>query len=210
MKYIKLFEKFNKYQEQVTAEQIAQLLSLSITSVLGEGTAGYAYMLSDGRVLKITGDRTEAILAEMLIDKNFEHIAPHYDVTEVRVNNETLCYAIIKAYVEPIEQHPNYKQIGSTLSHINFSRKKIRGFTKNPLVVYDLYKDPTEPFYQMEISQEMLEVWKSIIFDIRSLGVSSYDIYPENCGIYAGKIVVFDLGYVKGTNKKNVTKIIDM
>jgi hypothetical protein len=47
MKYLKIFEKFNKYKEQVTANQIAQLLSLSIASVLGEGTAGFAYMLSD-------------------------------------------------------------------------------------------------------------------------------------------------------------------
>jgi hypothetical protein len=32
--------------------------------------------------------------------------------------------------------------------------------------------------------------------------------YAENCGIYGGKIVVFDLGYVKGTNKKSITKTI--
>lgn len=64
---------------------------------LGSGTNGHAYKLSDGRVLKQTTDRSEAVNSKKLIGQNVEHLANVYNVYKLKENENI--YIIILEYI---------------------------------------------------------------------------------------------------------------
>lgn len=77
---------------------------------IGSGTNGHAYRLSDGRVLKQTTDRSEAVNSKKLIGHSVEHLANIYNVYKLRENENI--YIIILEY---IPQHPSLEKLLNNL-----------------------------------------------------------------------------------------------
>lgn len=87
-------EHLNLNEESKSLPKILSKMGVKNHGNLGSGNFGHAYDIGNGRVLKITKDKTEAINSSRLMNKKNTNIADIYDVKQFVENGETR-YVII-------------------------------------------------------------------------------------------------------------------
>lgn len=80
-------------------EYLEKKFGFVVEKELGSGFYGVAYLLKDGRVLKITKDKSEAVVANKIVGKEFEHIANIYKVGSIKTETDRIFYWILLEYV---------------------------------------------------------------------------------------------------------------
>lgn len=72
---------------------------------LGSGDYGCVFLLKNGRVLKITSDRTEIKVAKKLVKRTTKYLLNYYDIAELYNGDENLRYfAVIMDEIKPLEK----------------------------------------------------------------------------------------------------------
>jgi hypothetical protein len=106
---------------KIAAEKISEELGEKIIKQIGSGDFGWVFLLESGRVLKITSDVNEIIIAKKLVkNKNlFKYILNYYNVGEI----EDELYFILMDYIQPVNEWE--KKV------INFAFKKLLQFSKS-------------------------------------------------------------------------------
>ncbi len=80
-------------------EYLEKKFGFVVKKELGSGYYGIAYLLDDGRVLKVTKEANEAITANKMTRRKFEHIANVYKVGSIKTDNVRTFYWILLEYV---------------------------------------------------------------------------------------------------------------
>lgn len=174
-------------------EEVAARLGLEILCELGEGAAGAAFLLEDGRVLKVTSSMPEATVAGMLMDRQVDskaaHGFPRIDQvvamdTSVEVNGVDYAirsYAIVREEVADIV---NDGPGGNDLMYWAFAMDVV-GRARALKTAMDF-----GPAAYCAPHAEA--VYDAIAWAARDLGVAIDDIRSSNLGVVEGKLVVRD------------------
>ncbi len=73
---------------------------------LGSGAFGNAYLLKDGKVLKITKDTDEAVISNFLINKNAAYIVKIFNVVKLPIlESGEQIYAILQEKLSPLSSN---------------------------------------------------------------------------------------------------------
>lgn len=130
-----------------------------IGQYLGGGSKGYAWMVGDGLVLKITSDEQEAHAASTLVGQNHPHVGAYKHVA--RISNLDL-YAIIQEYA------------GEPITDFN-TRKAIDTLPDKPEQIIVALKELVE-----KSSHPMWEQLLSAMQFIRDNGINFFDLHSDN------------------------------
>lgn len=104
--YYKLFEYADREMMDSIGKKIINKLNLSKFEYIGSGDNGVAYDIGDNKVLKLTRDKSEAMMNMKLKGKDLKHIANSYNVYSVNSKNKNNdIYVII---LEKLETDPSY------------------------------------------------------------------------------------------------------
>lgn len=171
-------------------------------SRLGGRTCGSAY-LSNGKVYKITTDKSEAIESKKIIGKKNTHLVDIYDVKKV---NNTLTdvnvYLIVMEHLRT-DREPIFGEIEDAL--INLFDREL-GIHLFDLIYYYRFQPS---FYKNQYEQDVNAIlgthqrekyyYKSlldIINELKNNGIESIDVQYHNLGLKPnGNVAFFDLGF---------------
>jgi serine/threonine protein kinase len=97
-----------------SVEKKLEQYNYKLTELLGTGSYGSAYKLSNGNVMKITGDKTEARSASYIKGKHLKHVYEVYDVFQFK----TLPYKwfIETELLTPLSDSETQKLEGSAIA----------------------------------------------------------------------------------------------
>lgn len=176
---------------------MARRLSLALSCPLGSGSAGRAYLLADGRVLKTTSSDSEAVRAALLMRAQAEGAAcPGFpridrvvrmcsgvDVNGVLYGTET--YAIVREEVADLD---SAWQGGNDLPHWMLAlsllgEARLAGATDVPDLGPAAHCAP-----------HVAEVFDAIAWAAGTLGFAIDDVRTSNFGLAGGRVVVRDFG----------------
>lgn len=184
-------------------ERSLAYLGLPITySLIGGRTCGSAY-LSNGRVYKITTDKSEAVESNKIVGKHNQYLADIHDVKKV---NNTLAnvdvYLIVMEYLNTSRQ-PIFGEIEDAL--IDLFEKEL-GIHFMDLIYYYRFQPDT---YRNKYSEDVNRILSTnqrekyyydsllkIADELASNGIISLDLQYHNLGLKPnGNLGFFDLGY---------------
>lgn len=78
---------------------IKDKMNIKDSTYIGGGFFGYAHDIGDGKILKITKDKTEAINAKKVLGKNLTHIANVYDVKKIKTKSKMYFIIVLEKLV---------------------------------------------------------------------------------------------------------------
>lgn len=172
-------------------------LNTSIRSHLGEGSQGHAYLLKNGKVLKVTGQHSEYHTSTAIIGLQSPYINRIYDTFLIKDLGDTF-YGILQEYLDTSCQ--------SVLGDMEEIVKVCFDLNIFVLLRYD-FRDDKDYFYHewgrlMDFFEgdDMIEYLKdmlNIVEEAERLGIQDLDIIDLNLGMKNGRLVQFDLGYTK-------------
>ena len=108
------FEQFEKEPENMNLNEDSEIitklrnkLGIKSSTFVGSGHFGHAHDIGDGRIMKLTKDRSEAINSQRIIGKDIKHIAKIYDVKWFDFNGKKM-YLIL---LEKVKLDPNVEKL---------------------------------------------------------------------------------------------------
>lgn len=132
MKHLKEFRVFSKPEiyslpQYITTEEdlylyvnyIANEMGEQVIDILGTGRHGSAFSLKSGKVLKLTQDKDEALIANYLRKKHFYYLVNYYDVRKLVGHKDRYdddIYAIILDNIIPIKD-----ELENNLDELDFN-----------------------------------------------------------------------------------------
>lgn len=198
-------EDYDRPTADMIANKVAEMRGYNKPEFIGSGLFGVAYDLGDGRVLKVTSDRTEALENLQLKGKPLQYIAEPYEVFSVAAdsgNTRRETYVII---LEKLRTNP--QEFKRLKDRMDFVFEKIMGVSYNDVVDnyvhnlgYDDGVDREKVEKYMAKNPEDAKFFNSVVEigkEAAKYGVESTDYYnTENLGYKKdGKIGFFDVGY---------------
>lgn len=204
-------ENYNVSLANRIAIEVSQKINLGEPKLMGKGSNGVAFDIGDNKVLKITGDRSEAVENKKLLNKNLKRIAKPYKVYVITSKKVKIpeTYAIILeklrtdiSYFVDIYIRFNF-QLG--LLKIKFNDWFDHYIEKmDVLDDYDVEK-LNAYFKKYPKDFQFINTLLEINDELKSYGIESIDfLNPKNLGFFEnGEIGFFDLGY--GDNDTTIT-----
>lgn len=196
----------------VILEQSLAYLGLPLTySLLGDGSCGGAF-LSNGRVYKITTDKSEAIESNKIVGKHNQHLVDIYDVKKINTTlTDVDVYLIIMEHLrtdrEPIFEEIEGKLIDLFQKDLNIHFIDLIYYYRFEPEVYKKYDDEVNRI--LNVNQREKFYYNSLLKiadELKANGIDSLDIQSHNLGLKSnGNLAFFDLGY--GDEKGNVGAI---
>ena len=152
-------------------------------NIIGVGDFGKAYRLDDGKVLKITKDKTEYLTAKQLKGENYKHLVHIYDYGEYLDR-----YFIVMDYIEPLEGED--KRLWDS---------KIEYYSiRNHFIDVHTTDDKFLEFLNTSDYIEVINYWKNlmiqrptIVDELSKNGI--FDVHSGNVGKRGDTIIFFDL-----------------
>lgn len=179
------------YEDYTTkiADKLANKLGLTLKKELGSGLQGTAYLLSSGRVLKITEDVREYHICSSIIGKNIKHIY-NIDATYRLLVDGEECFGIIEEELDTRES----KSINAFERKTGFG-SNCRDYIEGSLEEYEFLENfervkSEYPKYKF-FTEQFYEIIKATIL----LGITSSDMHSNNVGRKGDHLVLFDLGF---------------
>jgi hypothetical protein len=147
-----------------------------------------AFVVGDDKIIKLTSNKSEAMVAKSLIDKQIPHCVNYYDIVYIKRYN---IYAILMDKADKLS--PDEKKVIGKLSDsvvlmndFDRLRKKFSDISESKLK--RIYKDFREMYKSLKDSK-----------------VSIQDLHEGNIGYIKDKMVHFDI--MGDTKKKDIEKI---
>lgn len=205
---------------KIAAHKISEELGEKIEKFLGSGDFGSVFLLESGKVLKITSDRNEIIIAKKLTkNKNlFKYILNYYNVGEI----EDGVYFILMDYIEPVNEWER-RTISFVFSHVLQFSKSFYKSVMSPQIdffIEDRFKkykarnaDFLRKFSDSEI-EDMKKFALSLVPHIKNIAKELKIHNIEQCDFHGGnlgwnenhELVLFDI--TKPYDPKNEPKPI--
>jgi len=182
------------------AKKIAKQLGYNSVKYIGQGNFGLAYDVGDGKILKITTDKSEAANANRLRKKPItKHIINYYDVRAINNPRNRDYYSIVMDAVTPLNNQ-NYRlfyaDIYRRFLDPNLSDKKVFDHVFEYLERYETedYFDECLNFYKKKLAPQR----QSILKEFKKYGIPTNDAHSSNVGFDdEGNFVYFDIGMDK-------------
>ena len=166
---------------------------------LGGGTNGRAYLLSDGRVFKITESEAEFAQSTELIGKTIPRLARIYETYCIRKAGYNYYYVIIQERVDTTRRSEllEFENRTNFYDRVrNYVKSKDKEYitdeAKQVLEDYPRYKDLVDEY--IAVGDAQIEG-----------GFISSDMFEGNLGFIDDKLTVFDFGY----SRKSIQVIED-
>lgn len=173
---------------EMSKEFSKKWLGYTIVSEVDSGTKGTVFNIDNGQVLKITTSKNEAEFCNELIGKHLKH---HVDVYSVKqIGTEEGLYMIERAYLENLtkDDKASYRMM---LGHEHsVSREGFQERIKSEIV--DLRAEEEEKLINL------FDDFRAMIQELKELGLTPNDFFPENVGFKDGKVACFDCKYKDG------------
>lgn len=197
------------FDRQVVTERTDDLLAwiegrigAEVGPPIGSGHHGTAYALSDGRVLKVTGDDNEVKIMAALREMNHPNIARVHDTFILRTlpsNNlsdyPSLTYFIVRDRTGPIlGEIKEYRDLSDAIHQAGVATDQNHHGDLKASMREEIgrFKRKRRTF-----KGEEGEVLEGVIAATQALydaGLYTIDIHPKNMGIVDGRPVLFDAG----------------
>ena len=196
------------------AEKVAEELGEKLIKEIGSGDFGWVFLLESGKVLKLTSDTEEVIIANKLTrNKNlFQYILNYYNVGEIE-NIETndgyddYKYFILMDYIEPINDFEArvinlvYKPL------LQYSKSFYKSIFSNQIIDYvvDQFNKKNKRITSFAVKSSIEEMKKFAIRLIPHIQNIAKDLklhHIEQCDFHGGnlgwnedhtKLVLFDI-----------------
>ena len=162
---------------------------------LGSGSFGVAYLLNDGKVLKLTKDTEEAIISNFLINKSIQHFVKIFGVFKLPITDTgEQIYAILQEKLMPVS-----KQDGSLLEkNIKVLKQVIGG--SDPFIFTNKKWEEIKSLKQVQNKPDVLNYLEEIGFnnicnDLNKSGIKFVDFHSGNFMRRSdGTLVLIDIG----------------
>jgi hypothetical protein len=176
-------------------------IGYEIGSMLGSGTKGSAYQLSNGRVLKVTTDVTEAEASAVLIGKSLKNVINVFKVfmfknLPQRIQDEEDLFFIEEQKLNNIQCGNNLAVgiIGNRVDKISYDQKDI-SFEEIIKQIEKILKGNARAFIKK--NEKLIKDLYGGANELKSVGIKFDDYIGCNVGMNNGNYVIFDLGYSK-------------
>ena len=195
----------NEVYDRKLADEIAPLIAEKFNLTLqyiDSGENGVAYDAGNGKVLKITGDKSEAVENLKLIGKKLNYIAQPYVVLKITSKNKQMpeTYAII---LEKLQTNVN--EFERLIDRMNFAFKKILGIDYYDVILHytdqpDFSVDDDKVNAYLKKNPQDAEFFYGIVRiaeELKKYDIESVDyINPKNLGYKpSGALAFFDVGF---------------
>jgi len=178
---------------------------------LGSGTEGIAYLTSDGKVIKITFDRTELEAArsimeyQSLFDGQIPHIVTIYDANQIPEtemhNNRDILYYILSEKVIPLDGEEK-KIVQNILSQFFDNQSKAIYYDNKTLnlikrdMVLKINKNG-ELLFDINLYSNIFDkIFKMTNYLNKEIGMTMGDLHADNIGKReSGEYVLMDIGH---------------
>lgn len=173
-------------------------LNTSIRRHLGEGSQGHAYLLKNGKVLKVTGQHSEYHTSTTIIGLQSPYINRIYDTFLIKDLGDTF-YGVLQEYLDTSCQ--------SDLGDMEEYAYEEFNTDFWDLFRYVYHEDPlefSEEYAQLisameydghKVYVDYMKDLLAILYEVDRLDIKSVDILDLNLGMKNGRLVQFDLGY---------------
>ena len=163
---------------------------------LGSGAGGIAYAINNEKVLKITTDHQEAMVASTLKNKKIKGVVSIFDIWKFPNSN---FYGIIMEKLLPFEKWPNDEMKQSMEEIVDtFNIKNL--FNKHHGNWDDIWADiNSSPLFKMAGKPQDLknafQILITIESNLKTAGIQNFgDVHIDNLGKRTnGEIVIFDI-----------------
>lgn len=212
--------KQRKIKPNVLANKIANSLNLGEPTLFGSGTAGYAYGIPGGKVMKITPDFSEYSNAKKILGKKTKHLADVYGTYRLTGPMEGI-YVIITEYLQ--NDSDRFEDMEYQLNNIINKLRDTKNWTMLPRnagmlfdgVLFGKYGDSfvkevraeltnninNDSYSAHKFTEDALWYFDQMIEmmnEMRANGITSRDFGFSNIGLKkSGDIGFYDLGYAK-------------
>ena len=178
------FQEFEEYGDYVPNEDnlnniLENQFGVTISSTIGQGDSGVAYLLSNGDVLKITTNSQEGRVASYFLQNPNPNV-----ITYKSVWKEGNLYYIIMEKIDVLveDDHSVIKEF----KYIDTLMRKNNCY--NPECSYSIIQQDT--FIKPELKQMLL----NYLSTLKTIPIKMYDfLNTNNIGIKNGNIVFFDI-----------------
>ncbi len=176
-------------------------LGYEIGPMLGSGTKGSAYQLSNGHVLKVTTDVTEAEASSTLVGKSLKNVIRIFKVFMFKnlpqyMHDEEDLFFIEEEKLNNVLCNKDHAVaiIGGRVSKISYDHQNI-SFSE----VIDEFKKMLkyDAKFFIKDNEKLIKDLYNGANELKSIGIEFDDYVGCNIGMRGGNYVIFDLGYSK-------------
>lgn len=195
------------------ADHIAPLLETKVEKYLGSGSQGEAYLLSDGKVLKITNQECEYNVSSSIVGKNFDGINNIHKTFSIRTKtSERKYYAILQDFIntEGVEDEmEEFREELCSLYDVDYY------YFFNSFIIYGKFNEKKFNVLCNRVHEcefvEKLEQLSIITKSCIEIGMENSDILPCNLGKDSdGNLVHFDLGYSESHSSQGIEIVLEI
>ena len=186
---------------------------------------GFAFLSKDNKTIKITTDKTEAIMAKKLMNNDFKHLPKVYNIYKINISNSNLAYVIVKDHILQNKDFINLLiELGSELKVFLklFQKEENYNFPHNMNRLLSDLNDNSIKFEEFqkfiiflkERKANVKVIWyfQQLYFiynEIHKLGISSEDARPENLGLKNKNLIYLDIGAGRDDGKESWVDFAD-
>ena len=169
--------------QQIATDYLAQNPEFgAITSELGSGNFGTAFLTDKGLVVKVTRDSNETIATKTIMDKANGQFTPKYYKLDKWGNS---AYVIVMDRVTPISLSDSESNM------LNIFRDRVLDALENG-------NDPTamKPMLKKLGNPKLEKILGGVIdcmVGLNSIGIRNADVQEDNLGLINGRVVMFDI-----------------
>lgn len=169
--------------QQIATDYLAQNPEFgAITSELGSGNFGTAFLTDKGLVVKVTRDSNETIATKTIMDKANGQFTPKYYKLDKWGNS---AYVIVMDRVTPISLSDSESNM------LNIFRDRV-------LDALEDGNDPTamKPMLKKLGNPKLEKILGGVIdcmVGLNRIGIRNADVQEDNLGVVNGRVVMFDI-----------------
>ena len=191
------FKRSRYHSSDDLSKAVAKKLGVRVTSYLGGGSQGHAYLLDNDMVMKLTNQDSEYYVSTSLVGKKLKHICHIYETYKLINVNCDYRYAIIQEYLDTSETcltnefeiDTNINDRARMMIHYKFSKPSVERFNE----LYNKFPDCKAEF----------DNYRKVTIACFEAGMGYADILYSNLGMRGDELVLFDLGYSTTYPEKN-------
>lgn len=157
---------------------------------LNSGAFGMAFDVGDDKVIKLTSNRGEAIIAKGMLGKNIPHCVNYYDVVFIKKYG---VYAILMDRAEMFEKKA--KEVVEVLTNLNIGQCNLKRVKR------DLGHTTLSDNEVSKVIADYVKMYKSLT----KSKVSLDDLHSDNMGYLKSKMVHFDM--MGSSSYQDISKI---
>lgn len=187
------------YVSDKLSDAVAKYLGAEVKTKLGSGHFGSAYLLTNGKVMKITDDAEEYATALTLKDKQYRHIIKIFDAYKMATEREEF-YVVIREYLELADKLSDFELI----TDFEYS---IRGYFDGYRSDKSIRERSAKLKGRFPALADLIDQYFGVMEDCMRAGFKRLDIKWQNMGLKNGVLQLIDTGFSGNRLEKDVEPV---